>query len=278
MRIGVSSYSFSRYMRENGASLFDVCRMTREFGFEAIDFTALKGDDRLALARELRSLCAEIGLNICAYAVGADLLNMGDAAVDALCREIDIAEALGAPLLRHDVCFSMPENMTWETAVDVIAPRARAATRYAENKGIVTCTENHGYIFQDSQRVRALIEAVGHKNYGWLVDMGNFMCADEKPSDAVRVAAPYARHVHAKDFYFYDSEKDAPAGAIPTRGGHCLVGTVVGRGVVGAADCLRILHESGYDGVVSLEFEGKENVPEAIVEGRNYLKKTIEKL
>lgn len=279
MKIGVSSYSFSRYMRESGASLFDICRKARSFGYDVIEFTTLPGEDRLTLASELRALCDELGLGICAYTVGADLLNGdGEAAVETLCREVDIAASLGAPILRHDVCFSMPEGMTWQEAVGIIAPRVRTVTQYAKQKGIVTCTENHGYIFQDSTRVRTLIETVGDANYGWLVDMGNFMCVDEPPLGAVRVAATYAVHVHAKDFYYYASEQDAPAASCPTRGNHRIVGTVIGRGTVPVADCLRVLRDSGYDGVVSLEFEGTENVLDAIAEGYNFLNKTMERL
>ena len=39
-------------------------------------------------------------------------------------------------------------------------------------------------------------------NYGWLVDMGNFLCADDLPVHAVPIAAPYAFHVHVKDFLY----------------------------------------------------------------------------
>lgn len=279
MKLGVSSYSFSRYMRESGASLFDICRKAKEFGYDAVEFVPLPGEDRLTLAHELRALCNELGLDICAYTVGADLLSgTGEAAVEALCRDVDIAEALGAPLMRHDVCSAIPEGMTWQEAIEIVAPRIRAVTQYAKKKGIVTCTENHGYVFQDSKRVRALIEAVGDENYGWLVDMGNFMCVDEPSLGAVRVAAPYAVHVHAKDFHYFASADEAPEGCGRTRGDHRIIGTVVGHGTVPVADCLRVLRDSGYDGAVSLEFEGPEDVLEAIAEGHDFLKKTIESL
>lgn len=278
MRIGVSSYSYSRYMRETGADLFDICRLAANTGFDAIEFTTLGGDDRTELATRLRTHCGELGLEIAAYTVGADLVaEDGEAAVSQLCREIDIAAALGAPLVRHDVCFRLPEGVTWEDAIGIMVPRIRQVTEYAQEKGICTCTENHGYIFQDSARVRRLIEAVGNENYGWLVDMGNFMCVDEQPTEAVRVAAPYAFHVHAKDFYFYSAD-NMPDEGFPTRGGNRLVGTVVGRGVVPVSDCLALLRRAGYDGVVSLEFEGGEDVLAAIDEGYRYLREQMSKL
>ncbi|MBO5897801.1 MAG: sugar phosphate isomerase/epimerase [Clostridia bacterium] len=273
MKIGVSSYSYARWMRETGASLLDVCRHAAKTGFDAIEFTTLGGDDRIAMARELRALCEELGLDVAAYTVGADLASGdGKSAVEALCREIDIAKALGAPILRHDVCFSLPEGMTWESAIEVMVPRIREVTSYAREQGIRTSTENHGFIFQDSARVRALIEAVGDSNYGWLVDLGNFLCVDEPPEEAVRVAASYAIHVHAKDFYQYTDPSTYPAASLATRGDRRLVGTVVGRGVVPLPSCLATLREAGYSGTLSLEFEGTEDVMEAIAEGYRYLR------
>ena len=62
MKIGVSSYSFGRYRRATGASLLDVCRKAKEIGFDAIEFITLDGEDHIAQAKELRALCAELGL------------------------------------------------------------------------------------------------------------------------------------------------------------------------------------------------------------------------
>ena len=45
-----------------------------------------------------------------------------------------------------------------------------------------------------------LINTVNHPNFGWLCDMGNFLCADEDPAKSCGKAAPYVFYVHAKDF------------------------------------------------------------------------------
>ena len=260
MKIGVSSYSFRRYRNASGATLFDVCRKAREIGFDAIEFIELDGDDPIAQARELRTLCAELGLEISAYTVGADLMAKDAvAAVEALCRCVDVTEALGAPLMRHDVCYSLPEGVSWEAAARHMAPLIRRVTAYAKDRGIRTCTENHGFIFQDSLRVKALIDAVGDDNYRWLVDLGNFLCVDESPLEAVKTAAPYAVHVHAKDFIFRPADMATPEGFITTRGGNFIRGTILGHGIVPLDACVKTLRDAGYDGTLSLEFEGLED-------------------
>jgi sugar phosphate isomerase/epimerase len=243
--------------------LFDVCRKAKEIGFDAIEFITLDGEDPIAQAKEIRALCQQLGLEISAYTVGANLMSEDvEAVVAQLCHCVDVTEALGAPVMRHDVCYSMPEGVSWQQAVARMVPHIRRVTEYAKAKGIRTCTENHGFIFQDSIRVKTLIEAVGHENYRWLVDLGNFLCTDESPLSAVRTAAPYAIHVHAKDFIFRPASSLDPEGFIRTRGGNYIRGTVLGHGVVPLYDCVKLLKQSGYEGTLSLEFEGLEdNIP-----------------
>lgn len=133
-------------------------------------------------------------------------------------------------------------------------------------------TENHGTFVQESARVEALIEAVDHPNFGALVDMGNFMCADEAPEKAVGVMAPLAFHVHAKDFLYKPCTARNPGkGWFGTRGGAFLRGTVIGHGVVPVEACLCILKNAGYDGTVAIEFEGMEPCEEAIALSRENL-------
>ena len=267
MKIGVSSYSFAQYMRQTGANYFQVCDLAKSMGYDAIEFIDLKlevqpAESLEALAREIRAYCEQLGLPIAAYTVGADFLNRENE-VERIKGQADIAEILGAPVMRHDAFWSLPEGMCWRCAVEKIAPLIREVTEYAAKKGIRTCTENHGLILQDAERVETLIRTVNHPNYGWLVDMGNFLCADDNPLRAVPIAAPYAFHAHVKDFVFKSwSDDDPGAGWIHTRNGNYIRGTIAGHGVVPIRKCLSILKNAGYAGVVSYEFEGmEENLP-----------------
>ena len=266
MKIGVSSYSFSKYMQQTGADYFTLCDLAKKMGYDAIEFIDLSlevqpADSLAELAKAIRRHCEEIDLPIAAYTVGADFLRPDEAR--AVMEKVDIADALGAKVLRHDAAWSLPEGMDWRELIEKIAPDIHRVTEYAAQKGIRTCTENHGYILQDAERVETLIRTVNHPNYGWLVDMGNFLCADDQPVHAVPIAAPYAFHVHVKDFLYKPADAENPGqGWFPSRNGSYLRGTVAGHGVVPIRRCLQTLKSAGYDGVVSYEFEGmEENLP-----------------
>ena len=79
MKIGVSSYSYSHLMKATGADYFEVARIAKEQGFDAIEFLEIKKREQdetvLDTARALKEHCAALGLEICAYTIGADLYN-----------------------------------------------------------------------------------------------------------------------------------------------------------------------------------------------------------
>ena len=282
MKIGVSSYSFTKYMSGTGSDIFAVIDKAKEMGFEGIEFIGLEayakeGEDLLSLAEKIKEHCEKTGIEVINYAIGGDFLNDAEEIVDKVKKSVDIAVALGAPCMRHDVCYALPRDhlYSWQNAIEVMAPRIREVTEYAKEKGVKTCTENHGYIFQAPERVEALIRAVNHENYGWLCDMGNFLCADADPVKAVAIAAPYTFHVHAKDFLLKSGDIDCPKGFFTTLGGNHIRGTAVGHGVVPVKNCITALKRVGYDGYVAIEFEGMEDNIPALEAGLDFLKKII---
>lgn len=282
MKFGVSSYSFNRLLKA-GKSYFDICDLAKEMGYDGIEFIDLKlehgnGQETVEeLAQAIRAHCEKIELPIIAYTVGADFLNgNGVPAEEEHARVkacVDIAQLLGAKVLRHDAFWKMEGIRYWKDAADRVTAGIREVTEYAAAQGIRTCSENHGFIMQDSERMEYLINSVRNENYGWLVDLGNFMCVDEDVRHAVGVAAPYAMHVHVKDFIFKNGTEDKPFGHwITTRGGNYIRGTVAGHGVVPIRPCLNILKKAGYDGYVSVEFEGAEDTLDALKQGLEYLR------
>lgn len=280
MKIGVSSYSFMKHIKNTGADLLDVCTLAKDLGFDGIEFINLSffakpGEREADVAVRLRERCGALDLPIIAYTVGADFIrNDKDEETARVKACVDIAALLGAPLFRHDVTNEPCAD--WHAAACGMAAAIRNVTAYAAQKGIRTCTENHGFIFQDANRVEALIREVNHPNYGWLVDIGNFACADQNSIPAVAIAAPYAFHAHVKDFLIKPAHGEDPgAGWFKSRHGQYLRGTVAGHGVIPIRACIQILRAQGYDGWLSYEFEGmEENIP-ALEAGLANLRKML---
>jgi sugar phosphate isomerase/epimerase len=266
MRFAVSSYSFSQAIREKRMNILDVIPKAKELGYEGVEIVrGAESDAQMrALAKLLKVQSEEAGIPIIAYMVGADFLKNGlDAEVKRLEGEAEIAALMGASRMRHDATQGFDAQgkaVSVADALPILAAGYRRVTEFAAGLGVRTMIENHGYYMQDSERVKQLVEAVGHPNFGWLVDIGNFLCADEDPVHAVAVAAPLAVHAHAKDFHYKRAGEYAPAqGWFSSRGGNKLRGAIVGHGAVDVKKCLGILADAGYDGWLSVEFEGIED-------------------
>ncbi len=261
MKLGVSSYSFTQYLNDGRMDLFSVIETAAEMGFKAIEFTDLpEVADRSALARQLRETAARYGLEIAAYACGGALYGDPAAQRDEVRRlkgELDLAAAMGAKLFRHDVLYRLPLHTSFKRVLKTVAAPIRELAAYGEKLGIVTSIENHGYCFQDYDRIEALYDAVDHPNFGILLDIGNFLCADQDNVQCVSRLASLARHVHMKDFAIYPFDGKKPdAHDFPSRAQNRLLGTAVGAGDARAAQCLAILKAAGYDGCIDIEFEG----------------------
>ncbi len=287
MLLGVSSYSYSRLVNSGAMRQDEVPAKAREMGFDVIEFSTIAvppGEKLPEFAAKLRVECDRAGIPIVNYTIGADFLQGSggdlDAEIARVKGEVDIAAILGVRGMRHDVTRGFPAAKEgargFADAVPRLACGCRAITEYAAGKDIRTMVENHGLFCQDSERVEQLINAVDHPNFGALIDMGNFLCADESPVTALGRLMPYAFHVHAKDFHVKTGDGFSPGeGWMKSRGGNFLRGAVIGHGNVPLVQCLRIMKNAGYDGVLSLEFEGIEETLTGIRIGLDNMRRLV---
>lgn len=272
MKTCVSSYSFSAYAKKTGATQKDLIKKAKEIGFDAIEFTDLcpeNGITKNQYAQELREESEKHSIAIANYTIGADFINCEslEQEITRLCGQADIAKILGAKGMRHDATVGYKNGKeafkTFDNAIDILAQGCARVSEYAKTIGIATMVENHGYFCQESERVERLIGKVCNENFGWLLDIGNFLCADDEPTKATGRAAPFAKHVHVKDFHIKSGSEFNPGkGFFTTRGGNYLRGAILGQGNVAVYQCLKVIKNSGYDGYVSIEFEGiEDNIP-----------------
>ncbi len=290
MKFSVSTYSYCRLINSGEKTLAECIQLAKDTGFDGIEFVDFEPADGMTMleyAAFLRSECERIGIEPVSYTIGADFLygSNGDIEkeIERLKGEVDVAAALGVKLMRHDSTRGYDKSdrgyKGFDDALPKIIKGIREVTEYAKTLGIRTMTENHGFFCQESRRVEKIVNGVANDNFGLLVDIGNFMCADEDPVEAVGRLAPYAFHVHAKDFhkkigngpFFCD-------GFFKTRGGTYLRGAIIGHGDVPVYQCLSTLIGNGYNGYVTVEFEGMEDQITGTAYGLNTLKRMCDSI
>ena len=290
MKISVSSYSFSQYIKAGKMTQFDTIAKAKEIGFDAIEFTNIienpnvditeqNLEKQIELAKKYKEEASRLGMDINAYTIGANMCMETDYQDDMeflrLKGQLEVAKTLGAKVMRHDALFRLNRFRSFDLAIHTLANNFRRVTEYAQTLGIKTCFENHGHICQDYDRVEKLFNAINHNNFGLLLDMGNFLCADNDPVMAYSRLAPYAIHAHAKDFTYIKGTEPKPEDAGYTRGCNYIIGKPVGEGSVPVKQCIKILKTAGYNGYLSIEFEGKEDCIEGITRAYNNLKRFV---
>ncbi|MBR4765609.1 MAG: sugar phosphate isomerase/epimerase, partial [Clostridia bacterium] len=259
--------------------------LAKELGFDAIEFTDLcppEGVSEEKYAKQIKAESERVGLPVSSYTIGADFLNAENIEdeIARVCRKVDIASILGVKVMRHDATSGFRDSEAkykgFDQALPSLIKGCKAVTDYAKQYGICTCVENHGLFSQESLRVEKLVTGVADENFGLLVDIGNFACADDPSPVAVGRLAPYAKYVHAKDFHIKSGNGINPGrGFFRSRGGNYLRGAIIGHGDIPVMQCLSILKNSGYDGYVSIEFEGMENALDGISTGLENLRNML---
>lgn len=280
MKLGVSSYSLYQAMNKGEMTITDVIDYVAEIGGEHIEIVPLGFNlkETPELIDTIKSRAASKGLEISNYAIGANFAELDDAAYEAEIErvkgEVDIAAALGVKLMRHDVGSSKDLSIThFLEELPRLANACRIIADYAAERGITTSVENHGYFIQHSDRVKALVQTVNHPNFKTTLDIGNFLCADEVSTVAVANNIGLASMVHFKDFYYRPANRAPGSGWFNTSTGNWLRGAIVGQGDIDMPEVVRIVKESGYDGYISIEFEGMEDCRTGAKFGLEYVRK-----
>ncbi|MCR8642473.1 sugar phosphate isomerase/epimerase [Paenibacillus sp. N1-5-1-14] len=268
MKIGLSSYSLYRELNAGTMNIVDCIKWVAEIGGSHIEIVPLGFDlvQDEGLAETIQAEARKAGIAVSNYAISANFVGLDEEQyqqeIERVKSHVDIANRLGAKLMRHDIASRpIPETTltNYIKDLDRMTDACGQIADYAAQYGITTSIENHGFYVQASDRVRALVDRVNRPNFRTTLDVGNFVCVDENPLVSVSNNLPYASIVHLKDFYIRPAAQDPGDGWFRSAGGQYLRGAVVGQGDLDMRGILKTIKASGYDGYFSVEFEGKED-------------------
>lgn len=282
MKLGVSSYSLQGAAEREGMTILDMIRWTAELGGEHVEIVPIGFDlvERPELAAQIRQTAEEAGIELSNYAIGANFMKGTEteyaAEIERVMKHVDVARQLGVTRMRHDAAWRPTDEISvddFERDFEALVRACRTVAEYAGQFGIVTSVENHGYYIQASERVGRLVRAVDREHFRTTLDIGNFLCVDENPSIAVRNNIPLASMVHVKDFYYRPASRNPGEGWFKTAYGNYLRGAIAGHGDIDMYEIIRIVKRSGYDGYISIEFEGMEECKSAIKIGMENIRR-----
>jgi len=281
MKLGVSMWSYHRDAYAGNLGPGDFVRVAKRIGADGVELLDAFYHDVEADRAGARAALEETGLECPIFSVGPnfakDSASERAAEVGKVRFGIGEARTFGAGIVRvfaGDVRDGIDFASARRWLVECLAECSRAA--YGE--GIRLALENHGRLAGRSGQVRGLIEEVramaGNDALGANPDTGNFLLVDEPSHEAVAAIADLAYMVHFKDFALARGP-DAEARAMRSDGGTPYIGAAIGEGVVDLAACVKALDEAGFDGWLSIEYEGEEPsetaVPRSVENARKIL-------
>ena len=188
-------------------------------------------------------------------------------------RGVDTAVKLGVDLLR--VFSGDPRaGVAHEQGMEWILEGLAAGAAYALEQGVTLALENHGRFAGRSDQVQGIIDHVGSPALRVNFDTGNFLLAGQDPAAAARELGDLVVLVHLKDIKLANADEQGHVFADPA--GRTLTGSVIGQGLVDMPAVIAVLREAGYDGWLSLEYEGSTDpfavgVPQSLEYARNSL-------
>lgn len=280
MKLGISTYSLHNAFTAGELSLEGMLETIAELGAEHAEIVPLGFSlaDQPEKVKQIVQTAAACGLELSNYAIGANFAGLDGEArqkeVDRVKREVDVCAALGIRRMRHDVASAADLSIAhFLEELPSLAEACREIADYAAGFGITTSVENHGYFIQHSDRVQALVGAVGRDNFRTTLDIGNFLCTDENPLIAVANNVKLASMVHFKDFYVRPQNRYPGEGWFQSSGGSWLRSAIVGQGDIDMPGVIKLVKESGYDGYISIEFEGMEECRKGTKLGLEYVKR-----
>ncbi|MGE7842431.1 sugar phosphate isomerase/epimerase family protein [Lysinibacillus sp. NPDC093712] len=271
MKIGLSTYSMVKKMRQGEMNVLDVLQWVADNGGQHVElvpyeFTVV---DNYELATQIKEKAAELGLALSAYSLPANFIQDTEEAflveVERLKKHVDVVHHMGINIMRHDVTlFTLPKEQTtihyYNEHFEAMVRGCQLIADYAKQFNITTTIENHGFNVQTSDRVQQLVHAVNKDNFKTTLDIGNFLCIDEEPLIGVMKNIPYAATVHFKDFYIRPYYENPGEGEwYRTVHNNYIRGAIVGHGDINIREIIKLVKGSGYDGYITVEFEGMED-------------------
>ncbi|MDF2893183.1 MAG: hypothetical protein K0R80_3550, partial [Clostridia bacterium] len=249
MKLSVSAWCLQEKLFNKEITIFDFINYCHENGVKYVELLDcfLNGDNDI---KEINELLHRLDMEVSSYSIGNDFV-LADSSkrkeqVEYMKESIGTALKLGTGNMR---VFSgdKKDGMSFDEAEDWIVECFKQVTALAEEKVITMVLENHGLLAGKSRLV------------------------NENSLDAVKYLKENIEFIHLKDFKKVNDENGYIA-----IDGSIYQGVVLGDGDVPISEIINYLKEYGYEGYLSIEYEGLGDPFKGTAECINYAKHALE--
>ncbi len=250
-------------------SFEQACEAAKRFGLEHIEFGVVDGQEfvqglgfaptisldsnPIKLRRYMDSMGLKPSQIDAAYPITGPLGST--LAVRYVQKAIQFAAAIGCPYVDTTDGATRPEGYTDKQVLAMASENYRQILEWAEDYGVAVNIETHGPYTNNPDMLEEMLNFHDSPLLGLNLDTGNTFIAGGNPVDFLKRFLPKLRYMHVKDV----SESLAAA----VRGEDTGIATSespIGQGAnaENIKECIRLLKEADWNGVLSVECLGTE--------------------
>ncbi len=261
--IGVSTYSFWQFRRDEFRPIEKCLELAADMGFDGVEIlkVQMEGEPSNAQLQKIKQRAFTLGLDLMGYSTHQSFVKPDKAErqanVDKTIDMIEEAYRLGIPTLRINTgrwgtsgsfdelmankgIEPMLEGYTDDEGFKWVIDSMEKLVPKAEKCGVTMGLENHWGLGRTAEGVKRIVDAVDSPWLQVTLDTGNFL---EDRERQFKMLAPQAVLLQAKTYYgggtWYTLDIDY-------------------------AKIAKIMQDAGFKGYVSLEFEGKADPVESV--------------
>lgn len=250
--ISLAEWSLHKALQSGKITNLDFPAIAKnEFGISIVEYVNQFFKDKAndtAYLNELLKRCKDNGVkNHLIMIDGEGGLGEVDSAIRTKAIEnhyrwVDAAKYLGCKTIRVNAYGKGSREEVAKAAVDGLSRLGE----FAEKVGINVIVENHGGYSSNGKWLSGVMKEVGRKNVGTLPDFGNF-CIERKPNEWQVCLEEYDRYVGTKELMPYAKGVSAKTNNFDAQGNET---------ATDYAKILKIVKESGFKGIIGIEYEG----------------------
>ncbi|MES2795587.1 MAG: sugar phosphate isomerase/epimerase family protein [Bacteroidota bacterium] len=183
LKTSLNSFSFDGPLKAGKINLFQVIDYCHEHNFDAVDITGyyfpgypnVPNDDYLY---DLKRKAIQLGLEISGTGIRTDFATTDVAKrkeqIQLVKNWIEVAQKLGAPVIRIFTGGATPQGHTWEQCANWIIEDIKECVDFGKNHGVIVAIQNHNDFIKTPAHLHYFFEKINDPWFGLIMDTGGF--------------------------------------------------------------------------------------------------------
>ncbi len=276
MKLSVMLFPFHKELTDKTLSPNKLIQEFHAVGIRAVEPMLAWMETNAELWNELRRAADDQGMAYSCLDIGVNLVGENESdrqkAIDTVVRGVERCRELKCPVAL--LPGTKPATgMSNEEGRRIYSEGLAQAVDRTKGSGVTLTIEDFGVYPAFACSAAHCIEVLdGAKRpeLRFTFDNGNFLLADERPSECYKRTEPRIVHIHIKDFALRPPDNSP---SLTTPSGKKYTGCEIGAGAAEVKECLALIKPCSYRGWLSLEVGTRPPLDSAI-QGARYVTKT----